>query len=202
MPLLRLPSTIVLFLDCPHCRLRCISVFIAAALTLPFLHQVFLVADHCVHHHIEYFGQKWVALSDASLSEEGLSGVPSRPCHHLQPLAIPAEEAEGPGPHTISLHDVLAPGPVQGTVCLVQVQEDNTEHRLPQVRNLMEQIDLEGGGPRTATCPEPVEGVVLGDGGGDAAIALLFSCLVILFYLLFPYLLSAKVFKVHLRMIS
>ena len=44
------------------------------------------------------------------------------------------------------------------------------EDRLPHDRNLLKQFDLEGGGPCTATCPEPVEGVVLGDGGGEAAI--------------------------------
>ena len=44
------------------------------------------------------------------------------------------------------------------------------EDRLPQGRNLLKQLDLEGGGPRTATCPESVEKVVVGDGGGEAAI--------------------------------
>ena len=44
------------------------------------------------------------------------------------------------------------------------------EYRLPQGRNLLEHLDLEGGRPRTSTRPKPVEGVVLGDGGGEAAI--------------------------------
>ena len=44
------------------------------------------------------------------------------------------------------------------------------EERLPHGRNLLKQFDLEGGGPRTATLPEPMEGVVVGDGGGEAAI--------------------------------
>ena len=35
---------------------------------------------------------------------------------------------------------------------------------------LLKQLDLEGGGPRAATCPEPMEYVVEGDGGGEAAI--------------------------------
>ena len=41
----------------------------------------------------------------------------------------------------------------------------------------MEKLDLEGGGPRNANRPEPVEGVVLGDGGGDAAIKNRHHCL-------------------------
>ena len=44
------------------------------------------------------------------------------------------------------------------------------EDRLPQGCNLLKQIDLKGGGPRTATRLESVEGVMLGDGGGEAAI--------------------------------
>ena len=41
---------------------------------------------------------------------------------------------------------------------------------LPQGRNLLKQLEIEGDGPRTATCPESVEEVVVGDGGGEAAI--------------------------------
>ena len=41
---------------------------------------------------------------------------------------------------------------------------------LPQVHNLLNQLDLGGGGPRTATRLESVEGVVLGDGGGETTI--------------------------------
>ena len=85
-------------------------------------------------------------------------------------LPIPAEEAEVPGTHTIYLQDVQAPGPVQCIVYLLQVQEDCMDHCLPQGRNLMEQLELKGGGPCTATCLEPVEGVVVGDGGVKAAI--------------------------------
>ena len=44
------------------------------------------------------------------------------------------------------------------------------KHRLPQGRNLLEQLDLEGGGPRTATCPEPMEGELVVDEGGEVAI--------------------------------
>ena len=44
------------------------------------------------------------------------------------------------------------------------------DYRLPQVRNLMEQLDLEGGCPRTATRLEDVEGFMVVDRGGEAAI--------------------------------
>ena len=44
------------------------------------------------------------------------------------------------------------------------------EDRLPQGHNLLKQIDLKGGIPRTATRLESVEGVVVGDSDGEAAI--------------------------------
>ena len=44
------------------------------------------------------------------------------------------------------------------------------EYCLSQVCNLLNQLDLGGGVPRTATHPESVEGIVVGDGGGEAAI--------------------------------
>ena len=58
------------------------------------------------------------------------------------------EEAEGTVPHAIYLQDIQESGPVQGIVSLVYVQEYCMEYHLPQGRNLLEQIDLEGGGPR------------------------------------------------------
>ena len=47
------------------------------------------------------------------------------------------EEKKVPRPYAITLKDTQAPGPVQGIVSLVQVQEDCMEDRLPQDRNLL-----------------------------------------------------------------
>ena len=44
------------------------------------------------------------------------------------------------------------------------------EHCLPQGLNILDQIDLEVRSPCTLTHPEPVDGVVVGDGGSEAAI--------------------------------
>ena len=52
----------------------------------------------------------------------------------------------------------------------MQVKEDHMDHRLPQGRNLLEQLDLEVGGPHTANPTEPVELVVVGDGFGETSI--------------------------------
>ena len=51
------------------------------------------------------------------------------------------------------------------------------EYRLLQGLNLLKQLDLSGGGPCTATCPEYVEEVVIGDGDGEAAIDNHWNCL-------------------------
>ena len=92
-------------------------------------------------------------MCHAYLSVEGFSVLPSCPRHHLQPLPIPAEEAEVPRPHNIFLQDFQAPGLLQDIVYLVQVQEGRMEYRLPHGRNLLEKLELEGGGSRIATCP-------------------------------------------------
>ena len=62
-------------------------------------------------------------------------------------------EAEGPGPHVISLQDIQAPGPVQDIIHLVQVQEYFVDLLIPHVYYLLEQFDLKVGGPCTATRP-------------------------------------------------
>ena len=128
------------------------------------------MTNHGVYHHIENGGRRWVALGNPYLSAEGCSILPSRPRNHIQPHPILLEEANGPGPHVTTLQDTHASGPVQGIVSLVQVQDDRTEDHLPQGRNLMNQLDLKGGGTHTANRPESVEEFVVGDGGGEAAI--------------------------------
>ena len=130
------------------------------------------MADHFIHHHIEYGGRQWFPLCYTSLPAEGYSVVPPCPRHHLKLHPVPAEEAEGPGPHAISLQDVQSHGPVQGNVCLVQVQKDFVEDRFPHGHNLLKQFDLEIFGPCAASHPEPMEGIMVGDGGGEAVIHL------------------------------
>ena len=136
-----------------------------------FQYQCHPVTDHYVHHHIEYGGQKRLPLRHTSISAKELYVVkPPRPRYHLNSFPIPAEEAEGPVPHTIFLQDVQAPGPVKCIVCLVQVQGYHMEDCLPHVHNLLKQFDLKGGSTRTATLPKPMEGFMVGDGGGEAEI--------------------------------
>ena len=110
------PSAVVLLPDFLPRRLRRVSVVITSSPSRLFRHQGLPVSDHRVHNHIENGGRQWVSLSNESLYAEGLSVLPSCPHHQLQPLPIPAEEAEGPAPHAISLQDIQLPGPVQGIV--------------------------------------------------------------------------------------
>ena len=101
---------------------------------------------------------------------EGLYVVFYLPYHHLEPIPVPVEEAEGHGTHAIYLQDIQEPGPVQGFIRLVQVQEDRVKDLLPHGLNLLDQFDLEVDGPRTTTHPEPMEGVMVCGGGGEAEI--------------------------------
>ena len=52
----------------------------------------------------------------------------------------------------------------------MQVQEYCVEEHFPHGRNLLNQFDLNGFVPRTATRPEPMEGIVLGKGGIEVMI--------------------------------
>ena len=83
---------------------------------------------------------------------------------------VTVEESEVPGTHDISLQDLQAPGPVQVIVCIVQVQIYCVGGRFPHGRNLLKHSDLKGCGPHAASRPEPMEGVVLGNGGSETAI--------------------------------
>ena len=112
----------------------------------------------------------WDHPRHSYLPSEGFSTATSLPHHHLESFPVPAEEAEGPGYHDISLKYLQALGPIQGFIRLVQVQEYHVKDLLPHGRNLLEQFYLEGGGPCTATCPEPMKGVVVGDEGSEVVI--------------------------------
>ena len=154
MPRLCPPSAVVSVLDRLYSQLRRFIVVVAADPPHPphpLRDEGLSVSDYRVHYHIEDGGRQWAPLCYASLSTEGLYVVPYHLYRHLKPLPISAEEAEVPGTHSISLQDVHAHGPVQCIVCLVKVQEDRVKYRLPHGQNLLEQFDLEGGGPHTAT---------------------------------------------------
>ena len=111
MSLLCTLSSVVACLNRPPRRLC--HVVVTSISPRYFRHQWFLVADHCVHHYIEYGGWQWVPLRHASISSEGFSIVPPLPRYHLNSLPIILEELEGPVPHFISPQDTQAPGPVQ-----------------------------------------------------------------------------------------
>ena len=69
------------------------------------------------------------------------------------------------------------PGPIKGILCLVQVQKNRVEDRFPHGHNLLKKFDLKGCGSRTASHPEPMEVVVLGNGGGEMVIEYHRHCL-------------------------
>ena len=56
-----------------------------------------------------------------------------------------------------SVRNLKAYFPIQGIVCLLEVQEYLEEDRLPHGHKLLKDIGLEGGGPRPTACPKPVQ---------------------------------------------
>ena len=74
------------------------------------------------------------------------------------------KDAEGPWPHAISLQDLQAHGPVQGVIRLKKVKEYCMKDLL------LYQFDLEVDDPHSSTCPEPMDGVMVGYGGGESVI--------------------------------
>ena len=128
------------------------------------------MANHHVYYNIENCGRQWIALVHPYFSTEVCTVVPSRPRHHTQPRPIQLEELKGRGTHAITLQYTQAPGPVQRIISLLQVQEDRVEDLLHQGFNLLKQLELKGGGPCTATCPESMEEVLVSDVDGEVAI--------------------------------
>ena len=86
------------------------------------------------------------------------------------PFPVGLQQPPCAGANAAALQYHQAPGPVQSVVRFSQVQEDHAENLLPHVRKLLKQLGLEGGSTRAATCPETMEGVVVGDGGCEKAI--------------------------------
>ena len=74
------------------------------------------------------------------------------------------------GSQSVTLQDLQAPGPVQGSIRLVQVQEYHVQDLLTQGRYVLKQLGLGGGGICAATRPKYVEKVVEGDGDREPAI--------------------------------
>ena len=62
----------------------------------------------------------------------------TRLCLHLDPDPVRPRDADCPGTHSISCKDIKKAFPVQGIICLVQVEEYGTEDRLPHGDDVLE----------------------------------------------------------------
>ena len=82
-----------------------------------------LVPRHHIYHHIESGGGERISLRRSSIPLKSRPTIPARPCHHRHPPPLSPEDPTCSGDHTLTLQDLKAPGPVQGIIRLVQVQE-------------------------------------------------------------------------------
>ena len=97
-------------------------------------HHLHTVLHHHIHHHIEHGGGDQISLCHSTSSLKRHPVIDARLCHHFQLPPIRPEEPKGLGAHAVTFQDMKAPGPVQGVIRLVQVQEDHLQDLLPQGR--------------------------------------------------------------------
>ena len=83
---------------------------------------------------IEYCGGERISLRHSSIPLKSCPVITARPCHHCQQPPINPEDPTSLGTHAVALQDIKAPGPVQGVIRLVQVQEDHVQDIIPQGR--------------------------------------------------------------------
>ena len=119
------------------------------------------MADHRAQLNIEDGGRQWITMCDTYLS-----------LRKVYPYYPPASTTIlNRFQYLQRRRRFLGTTPYHSSISrhvFVQFQEYHMENRLPEGHSILEQLDLEGGGPRTAVHPEPVEGVVEGDGGGES----------------------------------
>ena len=105
-------------------------------------------------------GDRGVSLGYAVVPFEQKSKVSAVPGHHGQVVTVRPKESDRPGSDPISCKDMKASVRIQGIMCLLGVQENLEEDRLPNVPKLLEKICHEGSGPRPPARPLPVQHIV------------------------------------------
>ena len=100
------------------------------------------MADEGIHDHVEDCGGQGVALRHALAPLERASEVSAGPDHHGQLVPVRPQELERTGTNPIRRNNIKASIPIQGIICLLEVQENFKEDRLPHDRELLEQLGL------------------------------------------------------------
>ena len=118
------------------------------------------MVDDGIHNNIEDRGVQGIALCHALVPLEKASKVSAVPGHHGQSVPVCTKKSERPGTNPVSRKNLKAYVPIQGIICLLEVQENLKEDRLPHGRNMLEQLGLEGGGPHSTARPKPVQHIV------------------------------------------
>ena len=84
-----------------------------------------------------------MALEDGTI-------MPPYLCLHLEPDQVCMQDAECTGPYSIPRRYVKTAVPVQVITGLAHIEEDGMEDRLPHGNELLKQILLKGGVPRSS----------------------------------------------------
>ena len=80
------------------------------------------------------------------------------------------KDLDRPGDDAVRRKNLKSYVPIEGIICLLKVQENLKEHRLPHGCNLLEHLGLKGSGPCTMARPEPIHYVMKRDGCSDLSI--------------------------------
>ena len=121
------------------------------------------MADDCIHDHIEDRGGKGVVLRHTLVPLEWASEVSADSGHHGQSAPVRLKESECPGTNPVRCEKLEGFTLIQGIICLLEVQENIEEDRLPHGHKLLEQLGFEGGGPCTTACSKLVQRIVVCD---------------------------------------
>ena len=92
------------------------------------------VSHYHIHHHIEYGVRERISLRHSTSSLKRHPVVAACPFHHCQTPPICLEEPTGSGAHAVTFQDIKVPGPAQGFIRLVQIQEYQIQDILPKGR--------------------------------------------------------------------
>ena len=103
--------------------------------------------------------------------------VSAGPGHHGKAVPVCTEDSDLPGADPIHCKDIKASIPIQGIICLLEVQKNLEEDRLPHGHKLLEKLGLKGSGLYSLACPEPVQQILKLDVWRESAVQEAGNCL-------------------------
>ena len=100
------------------------------------------------------------SLRHASVPLERAPEVTASPGYHGQLVPVRPKESERPGTELASRKNLKASISIQGIICLLDMQENLEEYRLPHGCKMFEQLGIEISSTCTTSRPKPVQHIV------------------------------------------